>query len=758
MPTTQMRTTLARSGFVSISNQVFNRSLTLFARWMPSFRIPSRKRIHSIRTAAFTLLPGCVLMLFWSGAARSVWGQEAVQSVSATSTLSEQQPVSAAEESLTVPQTTGTSTAEPEIGDELDSLLDADLQTLRDTRVATPDMNMEVTSVARTEVPVGRTPAAVFVITKDMIRRSGAYSLPDVLRMVPGLFVARSSNGQWSIGVRGTAGIYADTLLVQVDGRSIYTPAFGGVLWQVRDMPLSEIERIEVIRGPGASVWGANAVNGVINIVTRHSRDTLGTQLGGGAGNELKHQADVRYGGRSGRKKTWRIWGRSIEEDGGLLANGSDEPGTWHSSQVGFRMDRETDYFDEHTITGGFTSTGLDSAAVRPSLTPPTFANPVQFEDQQMAGYLMSRRVRDLGGSDSLEIQSFVDITEQDTFDLVSYRLMVADVGFQHHVQAAADHSVIWGANYRLNYVDVLSQSFQLTAPDETHYNLASLFVQDTIALSDDVDLTLGTKFSWNDLTDFELQPTARLVWSPSPKYSFWTSLSRAARLPALLNTDVDFRTPPVALAPLPTFAVEQANPNLRAESLIALEAGARCQPTQDLFWDTSVYYFYTDDTISSALNGTAVVTNPPGFIDLLAPNFNQTHGIHTGGFETFARWSVDEDWSLSGSYSLALTELTNLDRYPRNMVHLQSSHDLSDDLQLDLIWRYTDLVDGANVPAWNEMDLRLNYRVSCCCDVSLIGRNLLDSAHLEDSQISTIRNQTTEVQRGIYGVVRFRY
>lgn len=734
--------------------------------------LPTTGGIHSRLTTVLRITLGSAVLLIWAAAGPLTRAQDGFAAASDRSVGSALIALAAENDASTPPNATNaagsdgplpTSGPDPdpaagEINSDLDSLLDADLETLRDTRVATPDMNMEVTSVARTEVAVGRTPAAVFVVTEEMIRRSGAYSLPDVLRMVPGLFVARSSNGQWSIGVRGTAGIYADTLLVQVDGRSIYTPAFGGVLWQVRDMPLSEIERIEVIRGPGASVWGANAVNGVINIVTKHSKDTLGTLVEGAAGNELRHQANVRYGDRSGRKKTWRVWGRRIEEDGGLLTGGVDEFGTWQSSQVGFRIDRETEYFDEHMISGGLTTTGLDSAAVRPSLVPPTYASPVQFEDQQMAGYLLSRRMLDLGGSDSLEVQSFVDITEQDTFDLVSYRLMVADVGFQHRLQAADGHSVIWGANYRLNYVDVLSQSFQLSAPDETHYNLASLFVQDTIALSDDVSLTLGTKFSWNDLTDFELQPTARMVWSPTPRYSFWTSISRAVRLPALLNTDVDFRTPPVALVPLPTFAVEQSNPNLRAETLIALEAGVRCQPTQNLFWDTALYYFYTDDAIFSALDGTAIVTAPPGYIDLIAPNLNQTHGVHSGGFETSGRYAVNDDWSLAGSYSLALTELANLERYPVNMIYLQSGHQLTDDLEMDLIWRYTDLVDGARVPAWNELDVRFNYRVSCHCDVSLIGRNLLDAAHLEDSRISTIRNQTSEIERGIYGVIRLNY
>ena len=416
-----------------------------------------------------------------------------------------------------------------------------------------------------------------------------------------------------------------------------------------------------------------------INIVTKHSSATVGTLLEGAAGSELRHMAAFSQGGQS-QNATWRVSGRRIEEDGGQLASGADEAGSWQSNHVGFRIDRSVEFFDTHTFSGGLTTSGFDSPAIRPLPSPPMFATPVDESNNYLNWYLSSRRSVELEENGSFEVQSYIDVMENDIPTYLKSRTLVADFGFQHNLVAGEGHNVVWGSNYRLNMLQLSRGSFQLTAPRETHYSIYSMFMQDTIDLADEVALTLGIKLSWNDITQFEYQPTARFVWNPTPKHSVWTSVSRAVRIPTFAQTQASFRTPPVTLVPLPTFAHIVGNPSVNAENLLAFEGGIRGQPSRDFYWDLSAYYFHSTDSIVPTPTGTTNVTFPPGYADAVLTYLNIPGTSDTGGFEFLTRYSVTEHWNLSGNYSFAVVDaIDGLARYPRNSLYIQSSHDLTE-------------------------------------------------------------------------------
>lgn len=643
--------------------------------------------------------------------------------------------------------------------DEFDRLLDADLETLSKIKVTAPEMNLEVTSVSRTQVAVGKTPAAITVITQDMIRRSGAVTLPDVLRMVPGMQVARQSNGTWSIGARGAAGTLSRSLQVQVDGRSIYDARFGGVYWNVQDILLSDIDRIEIIRGPGASVWGVNAVDGIINIMMKNSSDTQGILLQAATGTELNHQGSFRVGGKLERGSTYRVFGRFTGMDGGELVSGADEFGGWNSSMLGLRMDGKSALFDKQSIQTGVTNSVHDTLLSQPALTPPNFFSVGQERQNFLGWHALASGTREISDDESYTVRSYFDSLDFAIPSLGDSRRTTADVDIQHQFKRGDRHSIVWGANFRHDHVDVVSSSFRLTNTEEKSRNIYGVFAQDTIKLRDDLAMTLGAKLSYNDFTGTEFQPTGRLVWNPTEKLALWTAVSKSVRLPAIAEGIIGFRSHPVATTPLPTFPFVLGNPNLNAEDNFAVEAGIRGQPNKDFYWDLNAYYFQLSEGIEPVPNGSTSLTFPPGFVDVLTPYSNLPDLKNSGGMELYMKYGITDAWELSGNYTYAaIRDSSSIINFPRNSVYLQSSFDLNACVDLDLIWRYRDNIPISNTRAYNDMDIRLAWRPRKNMELSLVGRNLLNPSHFEEGFDSSLGFHAGQVQRELFGTIQWRF
>jgi iron complex outermembrane receptor protein len=390
------------------------------------------------------------------------------------------------------------------------------------SRAAAPDytemsleqlMDVEVTSVSRRPQKASEAAAAVFVLTREDIRRAGVTSVPDALRLVPGVEVARISTNTWAISIRGFNSRFANKLLVMIDGRSVYTPLFSGVFWDHHDVLLEDVDRIEVVRGPGASLWGANAVNGVINIITRHTKDTQGTFARGTAGNVEQGIAEVRHGGRIDAA-TYRLYAKGRIRESGETEAGANAGDDWKVGLVGFRGDTEAGA-DSFLLEGQYQWSEASERASVITLTPP-FADTGNLDNNSNGGYLLGRWSRELSDESSLSVQGYYDHRQFDDVRL-SERRDTFDLQLQHNFSPLPHHEVVWGAGYRL-VTDGIDNTFSVSFdPESRTTHLFSSFVQDTFTLlEDELDLVVGTKLEHNDFTGFEVQPNARLLWRPA--------------------------------------------------------------------------------------------------------------------------------------------------------------------------------------------------------------------------------------------------
>ena len=652
--------------------------------------------------------------------------------------------------------------------DELDSLLniaDEDVGQLSSVSVAArnaaaPALQTEVSTVSRQKSTVGRSPAAVFVISNEMIRRSGARTIPDALRMVPGVQVARIDSSKWAVSIRGSNGRFANKLLVQIDGRSVYTPLFGGVFWDVQDVLLEDVERIEVIRGPGASVWGANAVNGVINVITKNAKDTRGRFVEGGIGTEERGFASMRHGWRTASGVDMRIYGKWFERDEGLLPNGAAHD-DWRIGRGGFRADWKPDCCSAITLQGDTYRGTSGRQNILPTPLPP-FSRTV-VDDAALVGWnTLFRYSRTLNEDSDWSFQTYFDRTERN-FEVLGFRenRNTVDVDFQYRYRWREDHSIIWGAGYRNSRDQILDAPFFLAFnPSRRSDDLFSYFVQDEITLlSDSLYLTLGSKFIHSDYTPFELQPTARLLWTPSERHSVWMSYSHAVRAPTRVGDDLRLTLlqDPAAPGVFPLFL---GNRSFAAENLDAWEIGMRAQPNRRFSWDCAAFYFDYDDLQSTTTGAPFFDPGPPAaFVPLVISNGGEGRSY---GLELAANLELNSCWRLYGAYTYLREELapggTNVESSPRNQLYLQSSCELTAQISLDAIWRYTDSLPNQQTPNYNTMDVRLAWQPTLKFEAAIVGRNLLDADHPEFGFDGFTGNTSTNVQREVYGILSWRH
>jgi len=648
------------------------------------------------------------------------------------------------------------------------SILDLDIEQLGKIDVRAPALNVEVTSVSKQESTVGRSAAAIFVITQEMIRRSGCNNIPDLLRLVPGLEVARINAHQWAISSRGFNDYLANKLLVLIDGRTVYTPLYGGVFWDVQDLLLEDIERIEVIRGPGGTLWGANAVNGVINIITKKAKDTQGALVTYGGGSEDLALGGARVGGNNGGGLYWRVYGKHFERSAGFST--SDNPyDAWRQGRAGFRADwePEPDGANLLTVQGDYYLSREGNFAVYPLPVPPYSFTDLETEVLG-GGNILARWSHFIDDESDWRLQTYFDRAQSEMF-WRRYNVNTFDVDFQHRFPLGRRHKIIWGADYRYVHDDTALDGFSARlTPAQKTTSVFSMFVQDEIILVEDrLSFTVGSEFEHNDYTGFEYQPSGRVLFTPDNKRAFWGAVSRAVHVPTRYEADsmLTVLPQPLPFWPYQCFPRWSGNPNLLSEELIAYEIGYRAQPHERFSYDISLFYNQYEHLAASA-------PEIPYFDEwgnLIIP-FQLVNGSRGEGYgvELFGQWTVSERWRLGASYTFfrlhvhtaeGLNPLNEAQEgySPRNQVRLISYWDIGRNWRFDGVLRYVDNLPSLGVPSYITIDLRLAWQPRQNLEVAVIGRNLPDDHHVEFTQYAE-QYPNTEIKRSVFGSLTWRY
>jgi iron complex outermembrane receptor protein len=639
------------------------------------------------------------------------------------------------------PPVDGDAAADPEAepsADDLDSLLEAadkDIGQLGRVNVSSPQapaLAETVTSVSRQPSTVGKSPTAVFVITQEMIARSGANNIPDLLRLVPGIQVARLDANKWAITARGFNNLYAKNLLVQIDGRAVYTQFFSGVIWSMQDVVLQDVERIEVIRGPGATVWGANAVNGVINIITKRAADTQGALAYGGTGTEERGFSAFRYGSQAGENVHWRIYGKQFERDGGYFFG--DDFDDWRQARGGFRADWTPTPDDVVTAQGDLFEGDVGERSTLAVAGFPFIAT-ASFDSRDFGQNAILRWSHTLDDASDWRVQAYYDRFGR-TNPHFELEQETTDVDAQIRFPIGWRHNVICGLGYR--YIDDhLSGSFSLSLdPPARNTNLFSAFVQDQITLAEDFWYFIaGTKWEHNDFSGPEYQPSVRLLCTPNEREAVWAAVSRAVRTPNRTDDDLVLNQF-VGLGP-PTYVRLLGNRAIEAEDLLAFELGYRAQPNEFFSWDLAT--FYNDYTDLSAVVAAGLPFFDPTLGALVVPQtLDNVLDADTYGAELASTLQASPRWRLSGAYTLLYLDVhegptnTSQRSSPHNQANIRSSWNLRRDLDFDLIGRYVDNLPAVGVSSYMTIDLRLAWRPRRNFEWSIVGRNLLDDRHAE--------------------------
>lgn len=651
-------------------------------------------------------------------------------------------------------------------------------------------MNYPVTSVSKKEEKLSEAAAAIHVITQEDIRRSGVTSIPEALRLAPGMQVARLDSHTWAISARGFNDIFANKLLVLLDGRSVYTPLFSGVFWEIQDTLLEDIERIEVIRGPGATLWGANAVNGVINIITKRAKDTQGFLITGGGGTEERGFGGVRYGTKLSDNAFLRVYGKYFNRDESVLPNGDDAGDAWQMGQGGFRIDWDASENNLLTFQGDVYGGKLEQTLTRLSPIPPFTPNNVHGRSDEAGGNLLGRWTHEFAADSRMALQTYYDRTFRDSANFKEDR-DAFDVDFQHRFALGHRQDIVWGLGYRLTTDKVReTDNFDVSLdPPSRTTHLFSSFVQDEITLvKERLNLTLGSKFEHNDFTGFEYQPSGRLVWTPHKRHTFWGAISRAVRTPSRAEDDIRLNQRPVfpANAFFPPNALFPGSPgsppavtsifgdrNFDSEKLMAYEFGYRVQPHKRLSVDLALFYNEYDD-LRTLEPGTPFFRFLPSHPGVPPPHIafvvgNRMSG-ETYGVEIAPAWQMTDWWRWRVSYTFlemhlhtdgssgdTTTEQGIEGSNPHHQLTLSSSIDFPHDVTLDWAVRYVDQLPARMIDSYVVMDVRLAWRPIKNLELSIVGQNLLDDRHPESAP-SFIATQPTEVQHSVYGKITWRF
>jgi iron complex outermembrane receptor protein len=624
--------------------------------------------------------------------------------------------------------------------------------------------DVEVTTASKKPEEVWKTPAAIYVLTNEDIRRSGATSIPEVLRLVPGVQVSRIDNDHWAVGIRGFADQFSKSMLVLVDGRSLYTPLFAGVYWALQDgILLEDVERIEVIRGPGGTIWGANAVTGVINIITKGAKDTHGALASAGGGNTDQGIAGFRYGAGNGSNLDYRVYGKGFSRGAGFHDPGFD---TWRMGQMGFRADWDVRNNDHLTIQGDMYKGGVGEAVGFGSFTPPEQI----ISDQAVAvsgGNLLARWQHDLRQGSDIQIQAYYDRTyalaphygeTRNTFD----------VDFIHHLTLGEHQNFIWGVGARFSPSEVVQTVPTLDLiPHNFANNVYSGFVEDEIAIvPNKFSLTVGSKLEHNSYTGFEFQPSIRGLWTITPRQTFWAAVTRAVRTPSRIEEG--FRLLDFGIANPLIYVAVDGNQQLSSERLIGYEAGYRTLVTPKFYVDIAIFHNDYNDLISL---GAPVVTLDPTPTPLhLTIHLPYTNGLRgsTDGFEIAPDWKPSRWWQMKATYSYLNLNLESMPGVvdgggyvskdegssPHNQVTLQSRFNLPKGFEFDQTYRYVSALPAQQVGSYSTADTHLAWRATRQVEFSVVGENLFQPHHAE---FGGDPGSLVGIKRSVYAQITWR-
>lgn len=642
--------------------------------------------------------------------------------------------------------------------ESLEKYLDMDLAQL---------MQVTVTSVAKKAQTLGDTAAAVFVISQEDIRIAGVTSIPEALALAPGLHVARISASKWSISARGFGGYTSNKLLVLMDGRSLYTPAYSGTFWDVQNTLLEDVERIEVIRGPGGTAWGANAVNGVINIITKKAQTTEGTLVRVNAGTGERLGAAVRQGGKIGSSTSARLYATTSDYasntlSNNLLGNSDNDAGDdWRNIQSGFRLDGIIGSGSEWTMQGDVYKIDGQQIVFPHWIASPPYLT-ANYDDYSASGGNLTSSWQHRFASDSkLSFKAYYDNTQREE-SYYEQTFNILDLDLQYEFALGTWNNLTSGIGYR--HIDAsTSDTFQVFVPAQEQ-NLYNAFLQDQVTLIDRLLwLTLGTKYEHNEYTGSEWQPSLRLLWKAAEDQSLWTSVARAVRTPSMVE-----RTGRVVLAAFPTpvgtgIANLRGNPDYISESLIAYEAGYRWQVKRNFSFDVAAFYNVYDD-----LYALGTTTNPFD-LDLEFENSQEGKGH---GVELAAAWQASSALSFNFTYTWQEIDIKSKDpgtvdtlagtrpalNSPEHQAAIRTSYDVNEQWQGNLWLRYTSTFDGRNnedrskditIPNQFNLDVNVIWKASKNLEVMLAGQNLLENSQLQYA--AELLTPPTEIERVFY-------
>lgn len=577
-------------------------------------------------------------------------------------------------------------------------------------------LDIEVTSVSKQAEALADAAAAVYVLTGDEIRRSGAQTLPEALRLVPGLHVARVDGQRWAISARGYNGDVADKLEVLIDGRSIYSPLFSGVFWDAQDVFMPDLERIEVIRGPAATLWGSNAVNGVINIVTKAAADTQGLLTYAGGGDELQSFAGVRYGDQIGEHGAWRAHLRHWERDAIRTTDAERAHDGMQMTHVGLRADWAPADHSQLTVIANGYQNGLQN--FDPAL------NPNGDDNKQSGANLLARWSRLLDDGARLSLQLFWDHTERTQHGTFGEVRDTWDLQFQHARDWGARHRIVWGAGYRLSRDAQDNPPLIVFTPAERTVRSANIFVSDEIALRPDTDLILNARLEHNDFSDADIQPSIRLRHALNPRTTLWSKVSRALRLPNRLDADV--------LIPLPEVGA-RGNRDFQPEESWSYELGMRHVLRDNLIVDIATHFTAYDE-----LRGVEPASAPD--IPLIVNNYT----AEASGVEITSQWQASPTLKLHLAYAYLNLDLEPQadtadvqteaaeNQAPRHQAWLRWDWDPSPRWQVGGQLRHVSALADFELPGYTELDLQIGWQWQPNWQLALTGQSLLNPSHRE--------------------------
>jgi iron complex outermembrane receptor protein len=580
--------------------------------------------------------------------------------------------------------------------------------------------NIEITSVSKKSEPLADAPASIFVITGEDIRRSGATTLPEALRLAPNLQVARADARNYAITSRGFNSVFANKLLVLIDGRAIYSPLYSGVSWDAQDVVLEDVARIEVISGSGGTLWGANAVNGVINIITKSAADTQGLLVSAG-GSADERNGVVRYGGAMANGGSYRIYAKHAENDDTPTANGASTPWGWDRQQTGFRSDWASGG-DKVTLQGDAYNGNLHQAS-KPDIA--------------IGGAnLLSRFQRRVSDDSSISVQAYWDYTERKQPGAFIEYLNTLDLQLQHSIALNDRHSIEWGAGYRYAMDHVNNDDGFVFLPASLNMYWGNLFVQDQLALTDTLQLTTGLRLENNNYTGVEILPSLRLSWKPTKDHLIWGAISRAVRTPSRIDRDF-YSVPPPSLVGI------QGGPDFESEVATDIEVGYRGQLSHTLSYSATVFHTDYDKLRTVEFNF------PTAYFE------NRARGT-SRGIEMWGSWQAADQLRLSAGFvaqkvstelqqgsqdASALVGLATGD--PNHYWMLRSSYDIDSHQELDVTLRYVGALRDSDVPSYTTMDLRYGWKIRRDLELSITGQNLIGGTRAEFSD--------TESRNGLF-------